>query len=311
MSGWDTVGLRGSEYIRSMLADCADPVQVIERFQSENAFQAPTIQSALPLLDLHGILRQDFYSGLLSKFSEKLLTQVKTLPANEIISLIDDSLQYAHVEVLQPVFMQILELPDKVPEHIIDKLASDTTLYCGCSLRVKREIWERNSSLFANEISVLLDQYVAGKEAALLCSKLEGAAAFFDVAPRSRRQHPVVRQLASMVGSSWRLYGMLVDFLKELFVKTQTEHYCTLRSEVLMALHDSEVSAVCSQEPLHKFVWCLDACIRERCVDDKRAKELATFLDIKPSQEEMRGSVAKLILIGNWNFFKAIELCSY
>ena len=291
MSGWDAVGLRGSDHIRSVLADCADPVQVIERFQQENAFQSPTLQSALPLLDLHGMPRHDFYSGLFSKLSDRLLTQVKTLPPDDIVNLIDHTLRYGHIEVLRPVVMQTLEQLEKIPERILDRLASDPTLYGGCSLRVKRDIWERNPPLFAKEVSALLDEYVAGKETSLLCSKLEGAAGFFDVAPRTRRQNSVVRQLMSMVKTSLRLYEQLVEFLRELFVKSRTEHYCTLRSEVLMALHDGEVSAICMHEPCHKFVWCLDACIRERCVDDKRAKELASFLDLRPHQEEMRGWV--------------------
>lgn len=39
-----------------------------------------------------------------------------------------------------------------------------------------------------------------------------------------------------------------------------------------------------------QFTWCLDACIRERFVDGKRARELQGFLDgVKKGQEQVLG----------------------
>lgn len=39
-----------------------------------------------------------------------------------------------------------------------------------------------------------------------------------------------------------------------------------------------------------QFTWCLDACIRERFVDSKRARELQGFLDgVKKGQEQVLG----------------------
>ena len=76
------------------------------------------------------------------------------------------------------------------------------------------------------------------------------------------------------------MYNECFDqFLRTLFLRTRNVHYCTLRSELLMALHDREVQDVISVDPCHKFTWCLDACIRERNVDVKRSRELQGFLD--------------------------------
>lgn len=42
--------------------------------------------------------------------------------------------------------------------------------------------------------------------------------------------------------------------------------------------------------PAPQFTWCLDACIRERFVDGKRARELQGFLDgVKRGQEQVLG----------------------
>lgn len=39
-----------------------------------------------------------------------------------------------------------------------------------------------------------------------------------------------------------------------------------------------------------QFTWCLDACIREKFVDAKRARELQGFLDgVKKGQEQVLG----------------------
>lgn len=39
-----------------------------------------------------------------------------------------------------------------------------------------------------------------------------------------------------------------------------------------------------------QFTWCLDACIREKFVDNKRARELQGFLDgVKKGQEQVLG----------------------
>lgn len=96
-----------------------------------------------------------------------------------------------------------------------------------------------------------------------------------------------------MIGSSVKLYDMVLQFLRTLFIRTRNVHYCTLRAELLMALHDLEVQDIISVDPCHKFTWCLDACIREKNVDVKRSRELQGFLDgIKRGQETVLGDLS-------------------
>lgn len=45
-----------------------------------------------------------------------------------------------------------------------------------------------------------------------------------------------------MIGHSVKLYDMVLQFLRTLFLRTKIIHYCTLRAELLMALHDLEVN---------------------------------------------------------------------
>jgi negative elongation factor B len=63
-------------------------------------------------------------------------------------------------------------------------------------------------------------------------------AGFFSGSPKSRRQSAVIQKLADMIGFNVKLYDMTLQFLRTLFLRTRNVHYCTLRSELLMALHD-------------------------------------------------------------------------
>ena len=70
---------------------------------------------------------------------------------------------------------------------------------------------------------------------------------FFAQSPKTRRQEPVVQQLTKMVGKNVKLYDMVLQFLRTLFLRTRNVHYCTLRAEMLMTLHDLEVVSVVVQ----------------------------------------------------------------
>ena len=69
-------------------------------------------------------------------------------------------------------------------------------------------------------------------------------------APGCHRQ--VVQKLTRMVGRNVKLYDMVLQFLRTLFLRTRNVHYCTLRAELLMSLHDLDVGDICSVDPCHK-----------------------------------------------------------
>lgn len=62
----------------------------------------------------------------------------------------------------------------------------------------------------------------------------------------------MVQKLTQMVGRSVKLYDMVLQFLRTLFLRTRNVHYCTLRAELLMSLHDLDVGDICSVDPCHK-----------------------------------------------------------
>merc|ERR1719500_579584 len=255
----------------------------------------------LPLLDLHGIKRLDFHNSVLEDLRERLIAQVATVGANpagnpkerekKLKDLLIKSFPVIKIKQLRPVVMSVLKNMTYIEYKYLRVLVRDKELYADCDIEIKRHLWRDNQSLFGDEVSPLLSQYIKDKEKVLFSH--DSGPGFFHGSPKSRRQAEVIQKLAEMIGSNVKLYDMTLQFLRTLFLRTRNVHYCTLRSELLMALHDREVQDVISVDPCHKFTWCLDACIREKNVDVKRSRELQGFLDaIRRGQEQVLGDLS-------------------
>ena len=325
--GLEEIGIPGRDFLREALTSCTDPLKAIEDFQIENGILLPSLRPMLPLLDLHGIKRLDFHNSVLEDLRERLIAQVATVGANpagnpkererKLKELLVKSFPVIKIKQLRPVVMAILKHMSFIEDRFLRVLVRDKELYADCDIAIKRHLWRDNQSLFGDEVSPFLSQYIKEKEeilysggdgaqreaslggpssalAAATAAASSVSAGFFGVSPKGRRQAEVVRRLAEMIGSNVKLYDMTLQFLRTLFLRTRNVHYCTLRAELLMALHDLEVQDIISVDPCHKFTWCLDACIREKNVDVKRSRELQGFLDaIRRGQEQVSNSVGR------------------
>lgn len=253
----------------------------------------------LPLLDLHGVRRLDFHTSVLEELRDKLVQHINELGSKgsrerdkKLKELLAKSFPVVRVKALRPVVMAILRSTPHIDDKYLRILVRDRELYSDTDTEVKRQIWRDNQSLFGDEVSPLLSQYIREKEH-ILFDHTNLNNLFFTPSPKVRRQGEVVQKLAHMIGNSVKLYDMVLQFLRTLFLRTRNVHYCTLRAELLMALHDLEVQDIISVDPCHKFTWCLDACIREKNVDIKRSRELQGFLDnIKRGQEQVLGDLS-------------------
>lgn len=279
VTGLEELKVPGQAYLRDALTQCTDPLKAIETFQLENGILLPSLRPMLPLLDLHGVRRLDFHNSILEELRDKLITEINKLGQNtkerEVIfnKLLRESFPVVRVKALRPIVMAILRNTPQIEDKYLRVLVRDRELYSDTDTEVKRQIWRDNQSLFGDEVSPLLSQYIREKEH-ILFDHLNLTSLFFAPSPKVRRQGEVVQKLANMIGNSVKLYDMVLQFLRTLFLRTRNVHYCTLRAELLMALHDLEVQEIISVDPCHKFTWCLDACIREKNVDIKRSREL-------------------------------------
>ncbi|XP_077293732.1 negative elongation factor B [Arctopsyche grandis] len=298
-TGLEDVGVPGQTFLRDALTSCTDPLKAIEEFQLANGVLLPSLRPMLPLLDLHGVRRLDFHTSVMEELRDKLIAHINDIGAKEgkdrdkkLKELLLRSFSVVGVKALRPVVMCILRNTPEIDDKYLKVLVRDRNLYEDTDTEVKRQIWEDNQSLFGDEVSPLLTQYIREKEN-IVFDHLNLANLFFSPSPKVRRQGAVVQKLAHMIGTSIRLYDMVLQFLRTLFLRTKNIHYCTLRAELLMALHDLEVQDIICVDPCHKFTWCLDACIREKNVDIKRSRELQGFLDsIKRGQEQVLGDLS-------------------
>ena len=287
--------MSGASYILEALEDAEDAVDGINTVQQDNIVRISSMQPALPMLDLHGVTRAEIHSSLFRTMREKLLAQVENLESRGLTKLLDRCFRYIGAEEqLRLVCLSIMEKLPSVDAKYLSQIAEHHDLYIACPLEVKRQIWKSNQGLFGEAVSPLLDQYVAEKES-VLCSTLGGKGddggkplSFLSHTPKVRRQSSIVHKLVEMVGNSQALYATLLQFLRTLYLRTHTSHYCTLRADLVMSLHDAE-SPICSSDRCYKFAWCLDACVRVGCVDDKKGRELYSFLEGLVSGDEILG----------------------
>merc|ERR1719273_2392143 len=258
----------------------------------------------LPLLDLHGLKRLDFHNSVLEDLREKLITQIESVSNQDrnnpkekekkLKELLVKSFPVIKIKQLRPVVMCVLKNMSFIEDKYLRVLVRDKELYNDCDIVIKRHLWRDNQSLFGDEVSPFLSRYIKEKEGVLYHHEsISPDDGFFASSPKGRRQREVIQKLAEMIGSNVKLYDMTLQFLRTLFLRTRNVHYCTLRSELLMALHDREVQDIIGVDPCHKFTWCLDACIREKNVDVKRSRELQGFLDaIRRGQEQVLGDLS-------------------
>uniref|UniRef100_H2UBR7 Negative elongation factor complex member B n=1 Tax=Takifugu rubripes TaxID=31033 RepID=H2UBR7_TAKRU len=302
-AGLPELGISNGDDLKETLTNCPDPLKAIDQFQMENGILLPTLQSALPFLDLHGTPRLEFHQSVFDELRENLMERVAVIAEgkeadrySKLEELLEKSFPLVKMPSIQPVVMQVLKHLPKVPEKKLKIVMADKELYKVCAVEVKRQIWQDNQALFGDEVSPLLKQYIVEKEAALFSNDVSVLHSFFSPSPKTRRQGEVVLKLTQMIGKNVKLYDMVLQFLRTLFLRTRNVHYCTLRAELLMSLHDLDITEICSVDPCHKFTWCLDACIREKFVDGKRARELQGFLDgVKKGQEQVLGDLSMIL----------------
>lgn len=299
--GLEEIGIPGKEYLRKALTSCSDPLKAIADFQAENGILLPSLRPMLPLLDLHGVNRFNFHTSVMENLRDKLIQQIDEIGKTEgeardkkLRELLTKSFPVIRFKTLRPIVMSILKHTHEVDHKFLKVLVRDKELYAELDTEVKRQIWTDHQALFGDEVSPLFIQYVQEKQDLLLSH--DSLANFFELTPRARRQGKIVQKIVDMIGRNVKLYDMLLQFLRTLFVKTNNVHYCSLRSELLMALHDLEIQEIVGLDPCHKFTWCLDACIRERSVDNKRGRELQGFIDSTKKGNEQVLSDLSMIL---------------
>uniref|UniRef100_A0A7N9D426 Negative elongation factor complex member B n=1 Tax=Macaca fascicularis TaxID=9541 RepID=A0A7N9D426_MACFA len=257
-AGLQDLGVANGEDLKETLTNCTEPLKAIEQFQTENGVLLPSLQSALPFLDLHGTPRLEFHQSVFDELRDKLLERVSAIASEgkaeerykKLEDLLEKSFSLVKMPSLQPV----------VPEKKLKLVMADKELYRACAVEVKRQIWQDNQALFGDEVSPLLKQYILEKESALFSTELSVLHNFFS---------PFPPRPARMVGKNVKLCDMVLQFHAAL---PSPRGMCTTtrsRAELLMSLHDLDVGEICTVDPCHK--------VAQRFVDSKRLEGQQAF----------------------------------
>lgn len=278
-----------SDYVRKAFKETEEGLDAINEVQEENRVKIPSVHPALSLLDLHEVPRTQVHLNLFQRLREMLEQRLESLDDKGLRRLLEKSFRYVAVPELRGVVMSLVEaLPPPVDERYLLEIAEKEELYSECPTAVKQQIWQINPGVFGEAVSPLLDQYIAHKESLLFATinSDQLPSPFLLLQPKTRRQNAVLQQLIGMLGSSIPLYNTLCQFLRTLYLRTHVSHYCTLRADLIMLLHEQD-NIIMDSDRCHKFAWCLDASIRAATVDEKKLKELYNFLDTIEGGDEV------------------------
>ena len=98
--------------------------------------------------------------------------------------------------------------------------------------------------------------------------------------PQNRLKHKSIVKLLEIIGNDYEIYRLIVNEIYKKYAVNGCNNplYCTLRSDLLMAMHDMEIMC-CRDDPVHSFVWCLYSGKRSVVMDDQKLGELFRFIN--------------------------------
>ncbi|KAI6186867.1 hypothetical protein M3Y98_00179900 [Aphelenchoides besseyi] len=298
--------------VKELLENAQDLSAAIDDFQKHNSLILTPLHSVLKIFDLHDQRRFDFHQTVIAALAEKLSEKIRELGSRKqstetkkLEFLLGVLFKLHDIVEVRPIVLETLRHLPKVSSKILKKIAEDKSLYDEANVTVKQQIWlMKEASLFVEAVEPLLDSYIEEKDKIL--TSIHSPTHFFNCdSTKTRRQckqvkgkHPsviivnLVVELISMIGLHEKLYRRLADLIRERFVNTGNVHYCSLRLEIIMTIHDVNVDYVVELDPCHDLVWLLQAIVRDRHLDNQQTTKLKGLLDKKKIMEANLGDMS-------------------
>lgn len=150
---------------------------------------------------------------------------------------------------------------------------------------LRSNIWSKRPSLFGDMIVPLLREYSNEFDGCLETFNHKEFHSFMQMEIKQRRVRQVTQfnQLICWIGNSVFLYNLTLQFIRTLWLKSGQSNYCSLRYDLLMSFHDSDIIIIKNADLCHKFNWCLDACLKvghsNSTIHEKYLKEFSDIID--------------------------------
>eukprot|EP01104_Vermistella_antarctica_P006191 TRINITY_DN1690_c0_g1_i1.p1 TRINITY_DN1690_c0_g1~~TRINITY_DN1690_c0_g1_i1.p1 ORF type:complete len:785 (+),score=188.16 TRINITY_DN1690_c0_g1_i1:164-2518(+) len=290
------IGGAGGDMIRDALSS-SDPRQFISSFHKTHGFDPNIVPfvNVLELLDMHGIPRSQVYQNVFIRVKDKLIDVIEkgSLSTDQMDRLLNSTFPYLGFPDLRCIPLAILNRHPMVPRAFLIQIASSPSLYCECPIEVKRQIWLCDEAKFRSEVLPLFNEYLSNHKRN---NRFVVEGMNIPTVPYKRRQASApLRGLVECVGTSLGLYNMTLHFFRTLFVNSGDMGFSSLRSDLLMALHDAGVADIYAKDPCHTLAWCLDACIRENSISVRQISEIRTLFASLSANDPVLGDLAMIV----------------
>ena len=304
------VGGEGGDFVAQTLSTAEDVGEAIRRVQQVGGMaDSADAEPLLGLLGQLGMTRAEVYRSVLDDATESLLARVKSgsMKQGALLSLLDASFRYVAIEELRAIPLAALERLNPVPSSYLKNISRDIELFRRLPVEVQRQCWELRPTLlrrhaapvaaaFADEIATVVRNLECDIALAPL-NRLENwsvyapgaeppdrnetaAAKIAPGLPRKslRAASASVQRLRKIVGSSKALYLNVIGVVRAHYAEHGDPSMCALRSQLLMACHDNELTDLCASDRCYKLAWLADACVRDRCLDGRRVAEMCAIV---------------------------------
>ncbi|KAJ1995692.1 hypothetical protein GGI25_000671 [Coemansia spiralis] len=276
----------GKEKIKRMMS-MGKPKQAIKEFSGENGLDIPAAKTIYALLDSLGHTRRSIHDAVLEAavLSAQGYIQRETLPQDKHLALLAQIKHYLGIPRLQHLPLLLLtKQPTLVPKDIREAICTIPGLYEKCSISIKREVWRHDYALFKEYMLPLICNYVKSSDMCRMSREISGTQV--KVYSRRRRAHAELVRITGAIDADLQLYMQTLGMVREKFLETNDPVFGTLRLDLVMAMHESDVEVITNTDPCHGLAWSLDACIMKQTMDDRRVLEIQRYFDgiVDPDQ---------------------------
>lgn len=289
------IGGVGVDFVANTLTTFA-PEEAIREVQAKGALSKDGCLPLLGMLDQMSMSRLEAHRGVLDLAKKVLLSRVSQLDkdrdAHKLELLLTASFPYLGIPELRQIPLLVMDTMHEVPAQFLKQLAEDTQVFKDLPPQVQQQVWEYDKNLLqADAVPVVMSYKL---EAATVASALAMDRYLSKKSPESpsvsrksiRKLSTAVQRLKQMVGTSLKIYSNIIELCVVKFrdsdaayISLREASYCSLRFQVLMALHDENVRSIFERERCHELAWTLDSCLNSQQITDRHLDLLRRFFD--------------------------------
>jgi hypothetical protein len=223
--------------------------------------------------------------------TQRLIGVIETMPTNKLEVLLAASFEYIAHDELRAVPVAVLKRLRRIPDVYLDKLSHSPDVLDRLPEAIQRQVWEISDALRQSKCRPLVEAYVVAYERRQMLD--DGL--LRDLTPLQKREKDgELQALVTLIGPSERLYLTILSLVRAGFIASKLRAYCALRMQLLMALHDKDWPQLDTRDPCHQFAWCLDACARDKRMDELLVDKLSGFLASVPPNHPVVGDLAMI-----------------